>query len=165
MRLRDVPRRAPTVRQWLAMLLAAFIVPAALAVATLSVHAYERERAGVERAYLDVARALMQAIDRELASAQAAMKALATSPNLDRPDLRAFYGQATEVLHSRPGNVLLLLDCTRRNRVVFDDLLSHLRSNRCAHELLGKLTERTILGCLGTSNLLITPFFRCSIEQ
>ena len=39
MRLRDVPRRAPTVRQWLAMLLAAFIVPAALAVATLSVHA------------------------------------------------------------------------------------------------------------------------------
>ena len=110
-------RRAPTVRQWLAMLLAAFIVPAALAVATLSVHAYQRERAGVERAYLDVARALMQAIDRELASAQAAMKALATSPNLDRPDLRAFYGQATDVLHSRPGNVLLLLDDNLRQVV------------------------------------------------
>jgi PAS domain S-box-containing protein len=110
MRLRDVLRRAPTIRQWLAMLLAAFIVPAALAVVTLSVHAYQRERAGIERAYLDVARALMQAIDRELASAQAAMKALATSPNLDRPDLRAFYAQATDVLHSRPGNVLLLLD-------------------------------------------------------
>jgi PAS domain S-box-containing protein len=117
MRLRDVLRRAPTVRQWLAMLLAAFIVPAALAVATLSVHAYERERAGVERAYLDVARALMQAIDRELASAQAAMKALATSPNLDRPDLRAFYAQATDVLHSRPGNVLLLLDDNLRQVV------------------------------------------------
>jgi len=117
MRLRDVPRRAPTIRQWLAMLLAAFIVPAALAVATLSVHAYQRERAGVERAYLDVARALMQAIDRELASAQAAMKALATSPNLDRPDLRAFYAQATDVLHSRPGNVLLLLDDNLRQVV------------------------------------------------
>lgn len=117
MRLLDVVRRAPTIRQWLAMLLAAFIVPAALAVATLSVHAYQRERAGVERAYLDVARALMQAIDRELASAQAAMKALATSPNLDRPDLRAFYAQATDVLHSRPGNVLLLLDDNLRQVV------------------------------------------------
>jgi PAS domain S-box-containing protein len=117
MRLRDVPRRAPTIRQWLAMLLAAFIVPAALAVATLFVYAYQRERAGIELAYLDVARALMQAIDRELASAQAAMKALATSPNLDRPDLRAFYAQATDVLHSRPGNVLLLLDDNLRQVV------------------------------------------------
>jgi PAS domain S-box-containing protein len=117
MRLRDVLRRTPTIRQWLAMLLAAFIVPAALAVVTLSVHAYQRERAGIERAYLDVARALMQAIDRELASAQAAMKALATSPNLDRPDLRAFYAQATDVLHSRPGNVLLLLDDNLRQVV------------------------------------------------
>jgi PAS domain S-box-containing protein len=117
MRLRDVLRRALTIRQWLALLLAAFIVPAALAVVTLSVHAYQRERAGIERAYLDVARALMQAIDRELASAQAAMKALATSPNLDRPDLRAFYGQATDVLHSRPGNVLLLLDDNLRQVV------------------------------------------------
>jgi PAS domain S-box-containing protein len=110
MGLRDVLRRAPTIRQWLAMLLGAFIVPAAIAVVTLSVHAYQRERAGVERANLDVARALMQAIDRELASARAAMQALATSPNLDRPDLRAFYAQATQVLYYRPGNILLLLD-------------------------------------------------------
>lgn len=110
MALRDVLRRAPTIRQWLAMLLAAFIVPAAAAVATLSVHAYQRERAGIERANLDVARALMQAVDRELASATAAMQALATSPNLDRPDLRGFYDQATDLLHDRPGNVLLLLD-------------------------------------------------------
>lgn len=117
MHLRDVLRRAPTIRQWLALLLAAFIVPAALAVVMLTVHGYQRERAGIERANLDVARALMQAIDRELASAQAAMLALATSPNLDRPDLRAFYGQATAVLHSRPGNVLLLLDDNLRQVV------------------------------------------------
>jgi PAS domain S-box-containing protein len=117
MALRDVLRRAPTIRQWLAMLLAAFIVPAAMAVATLSVYAYQRERAGIERANLDVARALMQAVDRELASAEAAMQALATSPNLDRPDLRAFYGQAIDVLHYRPGNVLLLLDDRLRQAV------------------------------------------------
>ena len=117
MRLRDLMRRAPTIRQWLAMLLAAFIVPAAIAVVALFVHSYQRERAGIERGALDVSRALMQAIDRELASAQGAMQALATSPNLDRGNLRSFYGQATEVLHYRPGNILLLSDSRRRQVV------------------------------------------------
>jgi PAS domain S-box-containing protein len=117
MPLRFLWRRAPTVRQWLAMLLAAFIVPAALAVIALFVYSYQRERAGLERATLDVSRALMQAIDRELASAEGAMQALATSPNLDHGDLRAFYGQATEVLHYRPGNILLLSDSHRRQVV------------------------------------------------
>jgi PAS domain S-box-containing protein len=117
MRLQDLMRRAPTIRQWLAMLLAAFIVPAAIAVVALFVHSYQRERAGIERGALDVSRALMQAIDRELASAEGAMQALATSPNLDRGDLRSFYGQATEVLHYRPGNILLLSDSRRRQVV------------------------------------------------
>jgi PAS domain S-box-containing protein len=109
MRLRDLIRRAPTIRQWLAMLLAACMVPAAVAVVALFLYSYQRERAGIERATLDVTRALTQAIDRELASAQGAMQALATSPNLDHADLRAFYGQAIEVLHERPGNILLLV--------------------------------------------------------
>jgi PAS domain S-box-containing protein len=117
MRLPNLWRRAPTIRQWLAMLLAAFIVPATVAVIALFVYSYQRERAGVERVTLDVSRALMQAIDLELASAQAAMQGLATSPNLDRGDLRAFYSQATEVLHYRPGNILLLSDSHRRQVV------------------------------------------------
>jgi PAS domain S-box-containing protein len=121
MRLHDLMRRAPTIRQWLAMLLAACMVPAAIAVVALFVHSYRRERAGIERATLDVSRALTQAIDRELASAQAAMQALATSPNLSHgllsADLRAFYGQASEVLHERPGNILLLADRAGRQVV------------------------------------------------
>jgi PAS domain S-box-containing protein len=117
MRLHDLMRRAPTIRHWLAMLLAAFIVPAAAAVVFLFIHSYQRERAGIERSTLDVSRALMQAIDRELASAEGAMQALATSPNLDRGDLRGFHGQATEVLHYRPGNILLLSDSRRRQVV------------------------------------------------
>jgi PAS domain S-box-containing protein len=117
MRLQDMFRRAPTIRQWLTMLLAALIVPAVVAVAVLFVHSYQRERAAIERATLDVSRALMQAIDRELASARAAMQALATSPNLDHADLGAFYGQATQVLHDRPGNILLLSDGSLRQVV------------------------------------------------
>ena len=113
MHLRDLLRRAPTIRQWLAMMLAACTVPAAVAVVVLSVYSYQHERAGIERATLDVSRALMQAIDRELASARGALQALATSPNLDDASLddaslRAFYAQATEVLHYRPGNILVL---------------------------------------------------------
>lgn len=107
-------RRAPTIRQWLALLLAAFIVPTTMAVVALFLHSYARERAGVERASQDVARALMQAIDRELSSAQAALEALATSPSLDAHDLRAFHAQAIEVLHARPGNVLVATDAGLR---------------------------------------------------
>ena len=92
------------------MLLAAFIVPTTIAVVALFLHSYGRERAGIERASQDVARALMQAIDRELSSAQAALQALATSPSLDAHDLRAFHAQAIEVLHARPGNVLVAAD-------------------------------------------------------
>jgi PAS domain S-box-containing protein len=110
MRLSAILRRAPTIRQWLAMLLAALIVPATLAVAALFIHSYQRERAGIERATLDVSRALMQTIDRELASAEGALQALATSDNLDRADLRPFYWQAVEVLNYRPGNVLVMAD-------------------------------------------------------
>ena len=103
-------RRAPTIRQWLALLLAAFIVPTTVAVVALFLHSYGRERAGIERASQDVSRALMQAIDRELSSAQAALEALATSPSLDAHDLRAFHAQAIAVLHARPGNVLVAAD-------------------------------------------------------
>lgn len=85
-------------------------MPTTIAVVALSLHSYGRERAGIERATQDVSRALMQAIDRELSSAQAALQALATSPSLDRHDLRAFHAQAIEVLHSRPGNVLVASD-------------------------------------------------------
>lgn len=107
-------RRAPTIRQWLALLLAAFIVPTTIAVVALFLHAYGRERAGIERASQDVARGLMLTIDRELSSARAALEALATSPSLDIHDLRAFHAQAIEVLHSRPGNVLVATDADLR---------------------------------------------------
>lgn len=110
-------RRAPTIRQWLALLLAAFIVPTTIAVVALFLHSYARERAGIERASQDVSRALMQAIDRELSSARAALEALATSPSLDAHDLRAFHAQAIEVLHARPGNVLVAADASLRQVV------------------------------------------------
>lgn len=104
-------RRPLSIRQWLGLLLAAFAAPATLGVAALLAHSYDQERSGMEQAHLEVARALMQAIDRELASAGAALEALATSPSLDPPDqagLGAFQVQADAVLRGRPGNLLVL---------------------------------------------------------
>jgi len=99
------------------MLLAAFTVPTTIAVVALFLHAYGRERAGIERASQHVARALMLAIDRELGSARAALEALATSPSVDAHDLQAFHAQAIEVLHARPGNVLVMSDASLRQVV------------------------------------------------
>jgi len=99
------------------MLLAACIVPATIAVVALFMHADARERAGIERASQDVARALMQAIDRELSSARAALEALATSRTLDMHDLGAFRAQAAVVLSGRPGNVLVMSDASGRQLV------------------------------------------------
>lgn len=118
MRISDLLHRAPTIRQWLGMLLAACMVPATIAVTVLFIHSYQRERSGIELATLDVARALMEVIDRELASAQGAMQALATSPNLASGDLEAFYGQASATLQQLPGNVLVLSD--RHGRQIVD---------------------------------------------
>ncbi len=59
----------------------------------------------------------MQAVDRELSSARAALEALATSPTLDAHDLRAFRSQAVAVLSARPGNVLVMSDASGRQIV------------------------------------------------
>lgn len=43
------PRRAPTIHQWLALLLAAFIVPTTIAVVAPFLHSYGRERVAAEQ--------------------------------------------------------------------------------------------------------------------
>jgi diguanylate cyclase (GGDEF)-like protein len=63
------------------------------------------------------ARAVMSAVDRDLAGAQAAMFALATSPHLDSNNLAAFYDQAMEVLKTQNAYNVLLIDPTYQQRL------------------------------------------------
>lgn len=112
MHLKGFPRSSLTIRQWSALLVTACILPATLATIFLIYTSYKRERASVERGAVEISRALMQAIDRELASAQGALESLGTSPYLTDGDLARFYGQAAEVLHNRPGNNLSLSDAS-----------------------------------------------------
>jgi PAS domain S-box-containing protein len=110
--LKPTFNRTRTIRAWFALLVIACILPAAIAATLLITHSYQRERARVERSTIETARALMQAVDRELSSAQGALQALATSPYLLSGDLLAFYVQAGEVLRRMPGNNLVLIDAT-----------------------------------------------------
>ena len=60
-------------------------VPAMLVASYLITHSYIAERANAERNTLATTRALMQAVDGELISAQSSLRVLATSPYLHSP--------------------------------------------------------------------------------
>ncbi len=108
-----------TIRRQLKRLVAAIIVPAVLAAGLLSAYSYNRQRTNVEQRTLETARALTQAVDRELASGRTALQALATSPYLD-PDLAnlaAFHRQASEAMPDLPGNNIVLSDASGQQLV------------------------------------------------
>lgn len=98
------------VLQWAALLVVACILPAIIVVGYLIEDSYVRERAVAEQAAVHIARALMQAVDRELASAEAALLALSVSDHLNRgdSDISAFQDQAIAVALQRRGNDIML---------------------------------------------------------
>lgn len=115
--LKVFPRGSLTVRQWSALLIVACIVPATIATTLLIYFSYKRERANVESVTIEVARALMQVIDRELSSARGALEALGTSPYLASGDLAAFYKQAAEVQKHLPGSNIAVSDSSGRQLI------------------------------------------------
>jgi signal transduction histidine kinase len=96
----------------LTRLVLALLLPAALAAALLIVYSYQRQHANIEQGTLATARALAQAVDRELASGRMALQALATSPHLAGGDLASFHRQAREALTEMPGNLVQVSDAS-----------------------------------------------------
>lgn len=109
--------RIPTIRSRLILLVVACILPAALMVAGLITHDYYRGRQELTRVSLGTARAIVSALDRDLAGVQAALIALSTSPSLTSDDLFSFYDQAQDVLKSQKANNILLFDQTFQQRL------------------------------------------------
>ncbi len=99
-----------TIQRQLTRLVAATVLPAGIAVALLIYDSYDRERTIVEQRTLETARALMQAVDRELAGGRAALQVLAGSDHLASGDLAAFHRQARDVIAHMPGDVFALAD-------------------------------------------------------
>ena len=101
-------RRPRNILFWLRSLVAVVVLPAWLVTAGIIGISYERERATVQRDAIGTARALMQAVDSDIASATSALQVLATSPYLMADDLAAFHRQARQVLESHDGNGIVL---------------------------------------------------------
>ena len=99
------------------MLVMACILPAALMMAGLITYGYYRDRKDLAQVSLTTARAMVSALDRDLAGMQAALLALSTSPSLTSDDLFSFYDQAQEVLKSQKANNILLFDQTFQQRL------------------------------------------------
>ncbi|MBI5163172.1 MAG: PAS domain S-box protein [Magnetospirillum sp.] len=107
----------PTIRRKLAWLVAACLLPGMLAAPLLLDHLYRSGRAQLEQQAIQTVRALVRGLDRDLASAQAAVQVLATSPHLQADDLAAFHAQAGEVLRTFPERNFVLTDATAQERV------------------------------------------------
>ncbi|HUA53459.1 MAG TPA: PAS domain S-box protein [Candidatus Sulfotelmatobacter sp.] len=107
---REVPPagKGRSIGFWLRWLVVACIVPAWGAAAFLIADSYQRQRMAIDAGTVATARALLQAVDDELLSVQAALQALATSHALVADDLAAFYAQAREVQRQRNAINLVL---------------------------------------------------------
>jgi len=103
-------KRIPTIRSRLILLVMACLIPASLMVLASLAYGYQQDREHLIQDSMATARAIMSAVDRDMAGMQAALLALATSPYLASNDLSAFYGQAKEVLKTQKTDNIVLLD-------------------------------------------------------
>jgi diguanylate cyclase (GGDEF)-like protein len=109
--------RILTIRSTLALLVTACVLPALLMAMVLIPYSYQREKSQLVRDSIATARALAFAVDKELASAEAALLALATSPHLDSNDFSAFYAQAQDVLRDQIATNIVLTDASGQQRI------------------------------------------------
>jgi diguanylate cyclase (GGDEF)-like protein len=103
-------RSAPTIRSRLALVVVSCVVPATLMAAALIGYQYQRERDQLVHDSIATARAMALAVDRDLASVEAALFALATSPHLRSDDLAAFDAQARQALRDQRFDNVVLSD-------------------------------------------------------
>ena len=92
---------------WIVLILAA---PALVGLLAIAVGLYEHERDQIGQSALTTARALVSALDRDLAGTTAAAQVLAESPSLASHDLAAFYREAKSVLPFLGGSAVVLAD-------------------------------------------------------
>jgi signal transduction histidine kinase/DNA-binding response OmpR family regulator len=101
----------PTIRSQIYSLVWACALPAIIGFALLTDNFYERERTQIQQDTLITARALIQAVDRDLNTGITVALALANSPSLDSGDIAAFYKQAAGALRPEfPGFNFVLSD-------------------------------------------------------
>ena len=101
------------VRSYLVVLVLAALLPVVIFAAVAIVRLARLERATSEQGMRETARALSLAIDRELASARAALLFLVVSPHLRAGELELFHRQALDALSLR-GTAIALAELSGR---------------------------------------------------
>lgn len=99
-----------TIRSHLTSLVLACVLPVWLIAGFLVYYAYASKRALVTEHMLETTRALSMSVDQELATIQAALQALATSPAFDTGDVTAIHNQALALLHGYPKADIIVAD-------------------------------------------------------
>jgi signal transduction histidine kinase/CheY-like chemotaxis protein len=90
--------RLPTIRVQMYKLVLVCALPAVVGFTLLASNFIERERTQIKQDTLITARALINAVDRDLNTGITVALALAGSPSIDREDFAAFYDEARKVL-------------------------------------------------------------------
>src|SRR5690242_11802674 len=120
-KLRNRPNGGRRPRRLRAHLTTVFLIAMAplfaFAVYMIYRSALEEQRT-VQRGAAERVRAIKTALDSELESSINTLQALATSPNLDRGDLSAFYEEAARILKSQPDWLTIILIDVNGDQVV-----------------------------------------------
>ena len=112
------PARLPSVRTLLLWLVLACLLPAAIGAGILSQIRLQDGRAELQNSAIQATRALVQAVDGQLAKATLLAQALAASESLARGDLAQFHQRAQRLLDdAQIGQSVLLVDIDGQQRV------------------------------------------------
>lgn len=112
-----IHKRIPSLRSSLVKLVAGCLLPTVLVAAGLVYYEYDRARTQLVRGALSSARALMLAVDSEFEGVEKSLRALSTSPSLQRLDLPALHDQAVQVLEGHYINNIVLTDVTGQQQL------------------------------------------------
>lgn len=146
--------RSPSIRSRLVLLVMACIVPAALMAVLLISYDYRRAREQLVHNSVMTARAMASVLDKEFAIVESTLLTLATSPNLTRNDLVAFYDQANNVLREHSVINIVLGDANGKQ------FINTLRPFGAALPQLNKIPPLKLVNETGEpviSNLFIGP--------
>jgi diguanylate cyclase (GGDEF)-like protein len=148
-----VAHRTPSIRKQLAALVLVCVVPPSILAAIWLAIDYEQDKNQAAVEAVGRARAVMSAVDRELAGIQAALTSLGTSPYLRRGDFAAFDGQARQVAAGIAVNNIVLIDAS------FQQQMNTLRAFGSALPIEGNQTLRAVFKTHApvTTNVFLGP--------
>lgn len=112
-----IHKRIPSLRSSLVKLVAGCLLPTMLVAASLIYYEYDRARTQLVQDTLSFARALMLAVDSEFDGVEKSLRALSTSPSLQRLDLPALHDQAVQVVEGHYIHNIVLSDVTGQQRL------------------------------------------------